>query len=56
MTKLAYDICRCANQSCPVRMECLRFTDIPPDWVRYATSPDLCGTEEPRPAFIRERQ
>ena len=24
---LPYDISRCANHDCPIRLECLRFTD-----------------------------
>ena len=56
MNHLPYDYCRCANQACPVREQCMRFTDIPPDGVRYAISEDLCGAVEPRPGFIPVRQ
>ena len=46
MNKLAYDICRCAGAGCDKQEQCLRYTDMPPDGVRYSVCAALCIDEK----------
>ena len=35
MTQLPYDICRCVNDECPLRLDCLRYTSQPTEVILY---------------------
>lgn len=45
MNKLSWDTCRCHDNGCKEREDCLRYTDVPPDLVRYSWANSLYNPE-----------
>lgn len=44
--KIPYDICRCQGVDCPVREDCLRFTDKGEGGYRVAWTDRLCNIDD----------